>query len=116
MQRVGFRASGRHQVRIKVFLLHQSQGWERPGWVVNLGAGGACVELPELLSAGDAVALAFSAPTLWDPLLVPGRVAWFRAASARGAVHTAGVAFTVEQASHHLALFDLIETLDFGVS
>ena len=101
----------------------------RPG---ALGAGGGPHQLqPRLLAkvielhqlgvaaveaGGDAVRKGQMSVHQGIAVVVPGRVAWFRAANARGGAHTAGIAFTVEQASHHLALFDLIETLDFGVS
>src|SRR5262245_61228614 len=49
----------------------------------DLGLGGACVELvdvtaPAALDVEGPIALEVTAPTLWDPLILPGKVAWMR--------------------------------------
>jgi hypothetical protein len=49
----------------------------------DLGLGGACVELvdaapPPALDVEGPIALEVTAPSLWDPLIVPGKVAWLR--------------------------------------
>ena len=57
----------------------------------------------EPLAQGDAVALSFTAPTLWDPLLLRGRVAWVK-----GPARRAGVAFEHRAADAVFALYELI--------
>ncbi len=59
---------------------------------MNLGLGGACVEVGDALVVGAAVTLEVTAPNLWDPLVVPARVAWTAPAAATGAT-LAGFAF-----------------------
>jgi hypothetical protein len=49
----------------------------------DIGLGGACVELTEIapsaaLDVEGPIALEVTAPSLWDPLVVPGKVAWLR--------------------------------------
>jgi hypothetical protein len=82
---------------------HMSAGWQRQAQVQDVGLGGACVVVDEPLAAGDAVTLSFTAPTLWDPLLLRGRVAWVGATSRR-----AGVAFEHRAADAAFALYELI--------
>lgn len=56
------------------------QRWSSAGLVVDLALGGACVELepsPELRLDG-VVVLVVHAPSLWDPLSLPARIAWMR--------------------------------------
>lgn len=52
------------------------QGWELEARVVNLGLGGACMELGERLTPEARVRLSLDSPSLWDPLHLDGRVAW----------------------------------------
>jgi hypothetical protein len=85
---------------------HVGEGWQRQAQVQNVGLGGACVIVDEPLAAGDAVTLSFTAPTLWDPLLLRGRVAWVAGPSRR-----AGVAFEHRAADAAFALYELIAAL-----
>jgi hypothetical protein len=98
-----FRAHARHAVRMHAIVTHVSAGWQRQAQVQNVGLGGACVVVDEPLAAGDAITLSFTAPTLWDPLLLRGRVAWVGGASRR-----AGVAFEHRAADAAFALYELI--------
>ena len=41
--------------------------------VVNVGLGGACLLVDEALAVDDTVSLSFTAPTLWDPLVLRAR-------------------------------------------
>jgi len=63
----------------------------RPARLLNIGLGGACVEVRAGLDVGAAVTLELTAPNLWDPLIVPAKVAWIRP-SAPGTFH-AGFTF-----------------------
>jgi hypothetical protein len=78
--------------------------------VRDLSLGGAGVSLPEILPAGDRVVVSFLAPNLWDPLAIPARVAWVRAATQREPV-TAGLAFEPKDPLSVFALFELLSTL-----
>ncbi len=43
---------------------------------MNLGLGGACVEVSEAPEVASTVQLSVSSATLWDPLVLNGEVAW----------------------------------------
>ena len=74
---------------------------------------------------GDAVTLSFTAPTLWDPLVLRARVAWATSegASAQvgqtgqvgqaGHAGQAGLAFEHKAADAVFALYELIVTLGY---
>ena len=78
-----FRAHLRTPVDLPVAMTGERARGGRRGRLVDLGLGGAQVELersaesppPEL---DDALLLEIEAPTLWDPLSLRGRVAWVR--------------------------------------
>lgn len=77
-----FRAHARHRVDLDGRL----RVGESASYAVRLrdmGLGGACVDLVEAtassaLDVEGPVALEVTAPMLWDPLVVPGKVAWLR--------------------------------------
>lgn len=77
-----FRAHARHRVDLDGRL----RVGESASYAVRLrdiGLGGACVELSEAAPAGAVdvegpIALEVTAPMLWDPLIVPGKIAWLR--------------------------------------
>src|SRR5258706_14340363 len=71
-------------------------GGARTVQIVNLGLGGACVEIRDEgalapLAPGASVTLDLTAPGLWDPLHVTARVAWVAPSGAN--VVRAGLAF-----------------------
>ena len=78
----------------------------------DLGLGGACVRLMEPLAVGENITLSFVAPTLWDPLPLPGRVAWIGPAT-RLEPARAGVAFEPNEPTAIFALFELMGTLRY---
>ena len=49
-----------------------------PCLLLDLGMGGARVRCTDPLSEGDLAELTLSAPSLWEPLSLPVRVAWVR--------------------------------------
>ncbi len=79
--------------------------------MLNLGMGGACVSVAEGMTPGERVSISFSAPSLWDPLALPARVAW--AFAEEGAAVHAGLAFEPTDASSVFALFELVTSLVF---
>lgn len=115
-----FRAHARRRVRVAATLADAAATWEADVRVVNLGLGGACVELPERMSAGrmsaaagDTVRLAFITADRWDPLVVPARVAWW-IAPRPAEPGRAGLAFEYDSPEAALGVFQLIggETFD----
>ena len=68
----------RRALRMKASVLHQRVGWERDATVLDLGFGGAAIEISETLVPGDRITFSLVAPNLWDPLLIAGRIAWVR--------------------------------------
>jgi hypothetical protein len=77
--------------------------------VEDLGLGGARIVVDEAVSPGDAVTLSFTAPALWDPLVIRARVAWVTA----GPPYRAGVAFDHRSPEAAFALYELIATLAY---
>ena len=66
------------------------------------------------LAPGDAVTLSFTAPTLWDPLVLAGKVAWVASpADGMRGVDRAGVAFRHDSTDVVFALYELISTLAY---
>jgi PilZ domain len=85
-----FRAFARRAINLPATIGTLADG-PRPARLIDLGLGGACVEVRAALKVGFAVTLEVTAPNLWDPLIVPAKVAWVHP-GAQG-VTRAGVAF-----------------------
>src|SRR5262245_34781563 len=108
-----FRAHGRRRVDMGALLLVRpspTQGGRAPQSVriKNLGLGGACVELEgPSLDVDAPVALEVVAPTLRDPLVLHGRVAWVRRGSSNRAAR-AGIRFEHRESVPLYALFQLL--------
>jgi hypothetical protein len=105
-----FRAHARRGVRLRALLTHVGAGWQRHAAIENLGLGGARVLVDERLAPGDAVTVSFTAPALWDPLVLRARVAWV---APGGPPCGAGLAFELKAAEAAFALYELISTLAF---
>jgi hypothetical protein len=103
-----FRAHARRNVRLGALVTHVTAGWQRAVSVENVGLGGARLLLEEHVKPGDSVTLSFTAPTLWDPLLLRARVAWADSAARR-----VGVAFEHRGSEAVFALYELIVTLGY---
>ncbi len=90
-------------------------GWQHQAPVENIGLGGARIVCDDKLAPGDAVTLSFTAPTLWDPLVLRARIAWIAppAPAAAGMPRRVGVAFEHKNASAVFALYELIATLGY---
>jgi hypothetical protein len=93
-------------------MTHVQAGWQRYAPVENVGLGGARVVIEEKLSPGDAITLSFTAPTLWDPLVLRARVAWISPPSV-GTERRVGLAFEHKNADAVFALYELIATLGY---
>lgn len=75
-----FRSLARRSVTLRA-TLRADGGDELPARLVDLGLGGACVELSGAAGqrlSGDRVELEVMAPHLWDPLRLKGRIVWNR--------------------------------------
>jgi hypothetical protein len=95
---------------LRALVTHVQAGWQRYAPVENVGLGGARILVAERLVAGDAVTLSFTAPTLWDPLVLRARVAWV----APGELPTqVGLAFEHKSPEALFALYELIVTLGY---
>jgi hypothetical protein len=111
-----FRAHGRKNVNLPASLRDEAGSVDEEARIRNLGLGGACVELMPLavaesvlLRLDSAVVLEVTAPSLWDPLLVRGRVAWLkRSTPERGA--RLGLRFEHQEEGNLFALFQLLGT------
>jgi hypothetical protein len=95
---------------LRAVISQPASGWHGEASVHNLSLGGAGVTLSEALPEGERVAVSFLAPSLWDPLTLPARVAWIRAATPQEPT-TAGLAFEPKDPLSVLALFELVSTL-----
>jgi hypothetical protein len=101
-------------VRLRALLTHVQAGWQRYVAIQNVGLGGACAALDAPLATiapGDGVTLSFTAPTLWDPLVLRARVAWIGPATSNEV--RIGVAFEHKAPEAVFALYELIVTLGF---
>jgi hypothetical protein len=73
-----FRAFARRPVGLPAIVSRGDGTWKRPARLIDLGLGGACMEMLEAVPNGTAVSLAVEAPHLWDPLFLEGEVVWLR--------------------------------------
>jgi hypothetical protein len=105
-----YRVHARLPVRLRALVTSEKQGWKRHAPVENMGLGGARMFVDETLAPGDAVTLAFTAPTLWDPLVLQAKVAWVGSGAPP---YTAGVTFEHTSAEAALALYELISTMGY---
>ncbi len=109
-------------MRLRALVTHVSAGWQRQAPVENMGLGGVRVLLDDPVSPGDALTLSFTAPTLWDPLVLRARVAWVDGAAAGAAgpagaagasARRVGLAFEHKAPEAVFALYELITALGF---
>ncbi len=97
-------------MRLRALVTHVQAGWQRQASVEDLGLGGARVVVPDRLAPGDRVTLSFTAPTLWDPLVLRARIAWV---APGGPPWKAGLAFEHKASDAVFALYELIVTLGY---
>ncbi len=74
-----FRSLARRSVNLRA-TLRGDGGVELPARLVDLGLGGACLQLDAAAAKlpGDRVELEVMAPHLWDPLKLDARIVWNR--------------------------------------
>jgi hypothetical protein len=107
-----FRAHSRRRVDLQAVVRDRAGATAHGARIKNLGLGGACLELPAgpprgFLELEASVTLEVTAPTLWDPLSLRGRVAWIQTSGA-GGLTRAGVRFEHRDAGSLYALFQLL--------
>jgi len=90
---------------------HLQGGWQQQGAVENISLGGARIRVDNAVAVGDIVTLSFTAPTLWDPLVLQARAAWVLAPGTGPRV--VGVAFEHRATDAVFALYELIVTLGY---
>lgn len=90
--------------------------------MLDLHIAGAGVETDEPLTAGDRLTIAFATPTRWDPLVVSAVVAWAHPLRPKQEVDVlgrpkqaarAGLAFDYETPEATLAMFEMLEAINF---
>ncbi len=106
-----FRAHARRRVDLDATVRRRDGGFVHDARVRDLGLGGACLEIADPNVAGvereAAVTIEVMAPTLWDPLVLGGRIAWVRRGS-QGRATRAGVRFEHREPAALFALFQLL--------
>lgn len=114
-----FRAHGRRRVELRATLRDRARTLACRVALRDLGLGGASIEIRGLdlgsageLTRGTAVSLEIMAPTLWDPLVLRGRIAWAVAEPDR---LRAGIGFEHRDPAAAFALFQLLGAQDYGL-
>ena len=124
-----FRAHARRRVELGAVLRSPGGLARQDVRIRDLGLGGVCIEVPEVeasalaaprdlarsaarpgpvtLEREASVTLEVLAPTLWDPLVLAGKIAWIRR-SGPGRATRAGVRFEHREPSALYALFQLL--------
>jgi hypothetical protein len=104
-------------VTLRALVTHVEKGWQRHVPVEDVGLGGARVLVDEPVRPGDAVTISFTAPSLWDPLVLRARVVWVSSAPAPAgsppSPRSAGIAFEHRGSPAAFALFELISTVGY---
>jgi len=109
-----FRALARRAVSLPARIAQAPQP-NGPGSarLVDLGLGGACLELGELLKTGTPLRLLIDVPHLWDPLELDARVTWGRPAQGQTPARV-GVRFEGASGRTLRLLAELLEAEAYG--
>lgn len=108
-----YRAHARRRVDLDATVRARDGGFSHDARVRDLGLGGACVEIADReggaagVEREGAVTLEVMAPTLWDPLVLTGRIAWIRRGTP-GRPTRAGLRFEHRDPGALYALFQLL--------
>ena len=97
---------------LRALVTHVEKGWQRHAAVEDLGPAALAWSSRIPLRVGDAVTVSFTAPSLWDPLVLRARVVWATVAGA-GPARRVGLAFDHRSGPTAFALFELIATLGY---
>jgi hypothetical protein len=102
-----FRSIARRPVSLRASVTTDTGEVGVSAQVIDLGLGGACLQVSEPFTQGQRVCIQLEAANLWNPLLVYGLVAWQRSISG-GASTRVGIRFEHQSGATLLALVDLI--------
>ena len=117
-----FRAHERRPVRLFVSVDGQRSGLDRQATVIDVSLAGAGIETEQALVPGERIAVSFSTPTLWDPLVLNAVVAWAHPPRATAELDAlgrpriaarAGLAFAYPDPAAVLAMFEMLSTLGY---
>ena len=108
-----FRAYARRRVDAPVSVRTAEDHSDRPASLVDLGLGGACIELGDALVLGLSLTVEIRTPMLWDPLRLHGQVAWAHWNEDAG-IARVGVRFDHDNSTSLYSLFELLCSQDFG--
>jgi hypothetical protein len=108
------RAHGRRRTALSAILQWPSGEGEISARVVDLSLAGACLEVPRPLMQGTRLVIDIVAPTLWDPLVLPGTAVWARAGRGKDPSRV-GVQFDHPDGRLLFALFELLSAHDFDL-
>ncbi len=109
-----FRALARRSVSLQARISLAVQPTPAAARLVDLGLGGACIELGEALEHGTDIRLLIEAPHLWDPLALEARVTWARAAQGKEPARI-GVQFSGASGKALRLVAELLEAQAFGL-
>jgi hypothetical protein len=108
-----FRAFARRPVQLTAAIrLASDASWRETARVVDMGLGGACIEVAEALAPGTPVRLQMTSPHLWDPLELRALVAWGREGQADKPPRI-GVRFEHASGNTLRHLVELLETQNY---
>lgn len=102
-----FRSLARRSVSLSAVLREAQGGWQCDARIVDLGLGGACLEIARAVAPGTHVSVQVLAPNLWDPLVLEARVAWCRNAGTRRPTRV-GLSFAHRSGATLRALVELL--------
>ncbi|HEY3495699.1 MAG TPA: PilZ domain-containing protein [Polyangiaceae bacterium] len=71
-----FRSLGRHPADLPVRVSVVGREGSHAARLLDLGLGGACLEIAERYERGDRLRVELDLPGLWDPLVLDAEVAW----------------------------------------
>src|SRR5215211_7587186 len=71
-----FRAFARRPVGLSAMVSRGDGSWKRPARLIDLGLGGACMEMLEAVPNGTAISLSVEAPPFRKTLFLEGEVVW----------------------------------------
>jgi hypothetical protein len=108
-----FRANARRPVSLQAAVATEGAGSSITAQVVDLGLGGACLEVTQPYRVGQPVTLEFFAPDLWDPLILGARVAW-NPPLANGAASRVGFRFEHRTGAALSSLVELIGSFAYA--
>ena len=107
-----FRGFARRPVNLAANVIAGAGAWQRSARIVDLGLGGACLVLSEVIPPSTPLSLIIDAPHLWAPLELEAKVAWTRHDSALPEV-VIGVTFQHRSGKSLLSLTALLEAAAF---